>query len=478
MLPLAFVILLAPAAVLATGALLCLILALFYVLYLEPALHWVSKRGSGFLGRFIRWTIAPVTDFAERFVQQHIQLLMRSFATGIPPMVTMLDQLAVIVQRTYGTLEDQADQILEALTILRHTTLPAEIKKAVTPLANTLTKHTDRLGQLERLNQQVAVVIGNGLRQLPWGVPGTYVGNFQAWWNTYTKLWDQVYTNVTPQLNALRLQVVPELRRDLDRLVGRVDQLAGAGLDALDNRLDALETAVYARLQPELNSLSGAVDTLYGLVTGTVSPSLAGLFDRVTRLETQLETIVTTTLEPVVTRLTTVETQLETLTTTTVRTVTERVTTLETQLQQLVGTTTAGLAERVTALEQTVARIVVEIPGEITIGIATVTQRVADLEAELRDDVLPRLRAIENLLLPAALAATVVATMRQVAPNLFCRNTTSVTQRLCGLDENLIEQLLAGTLVFAVALDPRLIAQSGQVLTEGMAALWRETALR
>lgn len=470
------VVILAPALSIAMFALICLILVLGYFVIIKPAVDWVFDDSPGFLGRAIRWVARPAVSALDRFVQHHIELLSRSFVSGIPPLVTIVNQLAVLVQHTYGTLDDMATQILQALQILRHETIPNEIEKAVKPLVTTITKHTTRLNTLEHLNSQVAQVIGNGLRALPWGVPGTYVGNFAAWWKTYEKLWDQVFSHLTPQLNTLRTQTVPQLRRDLNAVIGSLGQLTTEVGGQVDSRLDRLENAVNLELRPTVNSLVQSVNALYAAVSGQVATEFVQLFGRVGQLETQLQAIVTGTLQPLEQRVGQLETTVQTTLTTAVQTITQRLTTVETQLQTLVGTTTATIAQRVTDLETQVSRIVLDIPGEITIGIATVTQRVTDLETYVRTQLEPRITAIEKLLVPAALAATVVAIMRTAFPNLFCRNTTSVTQRLCQLDENLIADLLAGTLVFAVVLDPRIIAESGQALTGAMSDLWRATA--
>lgn len=82
-------------------------------------------------------------------------------------------------------------------------------------------------------------------------------------------------------------------------------------------------------------------------------------------------------------------------------------------------------------------------------------------------------------LLGAAMIPALGATgMRQALRNLTCRNTQTLAREVCSMDEDLLAQLLAGTLLFAIALDPREIARAGQVVTEGMAGLFQEIAIR
>lgn len=446
---LGFVIILAPAAVLATGALLCLILALFYVLYLQPLLDWATRKSGGFLGSLIRWVTSPVTNFVKGFTQRHIALLMRSFLSGIAPIVTMLNQLTELVQRTYGTLEDMSEQILEALSTLRHETLPREIAEALAPLKAQLARHTDRLDTLERLNQQAAVLVGTALRALPWGVPGTYVGNIDAWLDSYRHLWNQTFNFIAPRLETLRTDVVPQLVRDVERLTARLDTFTEHGLDTIIRRVETLEERVQRVIEPQLETVLQSVDTLFGMVTGQVTDTLTTLFQRVATLETQLEQLAGTA----------------------VATLAERVAALETQLRD-------DLVPRIRQLETKVELLLEQAFGELTADLSALVRRIDQLETQLETVVLPRITALEALLAPAAFAAAVAVAMRTIAPNLFCRNVTTITQRACATDENFLAELLAGTLLWALVLDPRVIARAGQELTGGMAALWRETALR
>lgn len=55
--------------------------------------------------------------------------------------------------------------------------------------------------------------------------------------------------------------------------------------------------------------------------------------------------------------------------------------------------------------------------------------------------------------------AAIEAILTRIAPELFCKNTRAVNRKLCGLDENLIESLLAGAFGLLVALNVEEIAQ-------------------
>ena len=72
--------------------------------------------------------------------------------------------------------------------------------------------------------------------------------------------------------------------------------------------------------------------------------------------------------------------------------------------------------------------------------------------------------------------AGLTALMRRIAPNLFCRNTTNVTQRICAADPLALERLLAMTLGFAILLDPAAVLRAGQAVEETIDGVIREMA--
>lgn len=487
---LALVWIVAAPLVLAMGALLCLILGLFYVLYLQPMLDWLTRRGGGFLGRLIRWVSRPLTSYVKAFVARHVALLMRSFVTGIAPLVLTLNQLTVLTQRIAGTLADMAEQTWRALWVLRHETVPRLITTALVPIRAQLTRHTNRLDALEDLNRRVAVAVASGLRELPWGSPGNYVGNFQAWLNSYAHLWRQVFEFIQPQLRELRSETIPGLARDLAGLAEDVARIGQVRLPALAARVGELEDLVTSTLIRRLDALSDAVDALAATVFEGIEVSFSALVGRIVELERAV-------FETIPARFETIERDLQTL---------------RDELAEGIRTGLGAFAERVEALERqafetipaqiaalqlAVDTIAAEVFEEVGAGLTALTTRIEALERRLSDvvmpqldlvlgriealetrietDVLPRLRALEDLLAPAAFAALVLATMRAVAPNLFCRNVTDTTRRVCAEPEDFWAQLLGGALVFAIALNPREVAQAGQALTGILGGVIRET---
>lgn len=143
------------------------------------------------------------------------------------------------------------------------------------------------------------------------------------------------------------------------------------------------------------------------------------------------------------------------------------------------------LAARVLAVEQAVAgfsvtgviayvdaeigklhRLLLTELGAVAAGIYTgidVLRR--DLTAELgnlRDYLDDKLRALEPLLNPVALAAAAVAAVITFAPELFCRNTRKGAKALCDMDEGFLDDLLAVGLTALIAVDVLAIVRAAQ----------------
>ncbi len=104
--------------------------------------------------------------------------------------------------------------------------------------------------------------------------------------------------------------------------------------------------------------------------------------------------------------------------------------------------------------------------------------RLADLEKALVPILSNPLAWLAALLGSVAGIAMLTTVLAKVAPQLFCKNTTGAAKRLCAFDETLFAQLLAGTLAFALVIDPRALAKVAEGVTVALDTVVRETALR
>lgn len=111
-------------------------------------------------------------------------------------------------------------------------------------------------------------------------------------------------------------------------------------------------------------------------------------------------------------------------------------------------------------------------------ALRSIRRRLTELETGLASILSDPTTWVLTALGLAALPALSSGGMRTALRNLTCRNTQSVARNVCAMDEALLAELLAGTLLWALVLDPRVIAQSGQAVLGGMESIWRETALR
>lgn len=451
--------------VVALGALFAFICAGTYVFIIQPLLTWLpgssKKKGGKVIGFFVDVAnILPraIANKVERFTKEHVALLLRTYVNGIDPLVVFVLQLDVLATRIAGTLADQSEQIYEALRILRRVTIPQLITQALTPIRAQLGRHTERLDALEDLNRRAATVYGDVLRALPWGVPGTLIGNLDAFGARFVQLWRHYWDVTRDQLRVLLDETIPELRRDVADLARRLDVQIDERFDALGRRLTAVERAVEQLIPDRLAALEAGLDALAREVFGEVGTGLVALIQRVVELERlvqdtiavrlaeleaglaqlrfDMEEGIRTGLGVFAERLEAVELAIGTLIPSQIEALRLAVDALAAEIFGEVGEGLAALTARIVALEQYVF-------GELREQIDLQLGRIEGIEARIRDVILPRLDELEALLAPAAFAALVLATMRRVAPNLFCRNVTRTTEALCAADPGLIDDLLA-----------------------------------
>lgn len=480
----------APALAIGVVALFCLILALGYVLYLRPIFDWLTRSDGGFFKRVALWPVRRASRAIDRFAQRHVASLMRAYLGGSEPIARVLDQLTVGVQRTVGTIADMAEQTHEALWTLRHVTVPRLITTALVPIRAQLQRHTGRLDALEDLNRRVAAALGDTLRALPWGVPGGYVTNFETFLGRFVQLWEHYWQTTRAQLNTLLQETIPDLRRDVGELARRLDVQIDARFDALAGRIADLERQAANLILPRLDALQSAVDLLSDQVFGPIEGGLTALLARVAELERVVTETIPQRFGELTAELEALRVDLEEGIRTGIAGLTDRLEALELEVF-------TAIPQRLAAMQTAIDTLAAEVFEEVGAGLSALTQRLIELETyvfgELRTQVelaigrietieqtitgtiLPRLRAIEELLTPAALGVAVLAALRIAAPNLFCRNVTDVTSRLCADDEAFWRDLLAGAVVFAIALNPREVAAAGQALTGALSGVIAQT---
>lgn len=434
----------------------------------RPILDFFTKKGGGWVGGLIRWVTRPVTSRITNFVREHVAALRRLYWANQAMFAISLDSTAEVVNRVAGTLGDMSEQTWRALWTLNNETIPRKINAALAPIRQTLTRHTQRLDAIEDLNRRVSTEIGTALQALPWGAAGTYVGNFNQWLDSYRHLWAQVFGPIQSRLNELYTQTVPQILERLERLERGGAGGVGQALQGLRNRVEDLERWRENVVMPRLQALEQTVDTLATSVLGDVGEMLRPMLERIIELERHVTTLIPEALQALRDDLEQLRTELEEGIATGLEVFRERIGALElevfTQIPQRldamqlaldtlaaevfteVGAGLSALTERIVGVERFLADVVVP-RLDLAIG------RIEGLEADIRDNVLPRLRALEDILAPAAFAALVLATLRVAAPNLFCRNVTRTTQAICGLDEGWIDDLLSLGLPILVLAD-------------------------
>lgn len=465
--------------------------------------------------RLAKWTKRKLSDAIVAARKRLASALGNAVARRSHGLVVALNNATELVARVGDTLALEAEQTYRALYALRHVTLPEYVQGYVRPVIATANQALALARGTADTLTAVSTEFANGLRSLPWGVPLGLPARVGTFWTTYKRLWDKVWSDLSPKVAELWSDIVPELRRRIEALERGVSGGIGNALQAIRRRLDELEEWRRDVVTPRIAAIASSIDLLRDrvlalerIVEGEVELGLSALWTRIEAIETELRDVVRPQLQAladalqplldagiatVLDRLAAVELQVETLVELGLAELETRVAQVEQTLQTLVLPQLQALALRVDALAAIVS-------GEVELGLAALFDRIEAVETRLRDviepaidelrvglieirtqietDMLPRLTALEAALAPAALAAAVLAALRIAAPNLFCRNVTDTTRRICATDEAFWAELLAGTLIFGLALDPRIIARAGQEFVGAAESIFRETALR
>lgn len=487
MTPLALVPLLVPVAIAVVNAIAWL---LFGQVVIGP---WFDEQYSGktpwwkrLTSYPLRWARAKVTAITERI---KAEMSYRFLATS-PAASRWLHRQARTLESLSGVIVAEAQATHKALHTLRHTTIPTLLAAKVEPIWERIERLSDRLGVTEGRVQDAGQLITGTLARLPWGAPAGFVPALDSWLGSYRHLWEQVFEHVQPRLNRLVFETVPELASRVTALGNQVEALARAVPDNFAARWSVVEDKVLRVFPERFDALQLAINTLAGEIFGEAGEGLAALATRIIALEqaaeaelrprldaleqglaelrTEIEQGIRTGLEAFGARVEALEEAVASALPTQLAALQLAVDTLAAEIFEGAGEGLAALTARILEVERRLADLVVP-QLDLALG------RIEDLEFRITNDLLPRLRSIEDLLVPAAFAALVLATMRQVAPNLFCRNVTSTASRVCAQDEGLWASLLAGTLVFAIALNPREIAAAGAALTGILGGVIAET---
>lgn len=477
---LALVPLLAPAAVALAGAVACLILLYIVDLWFRSWAYDEGRDDPGLVARVLKWGTGRLRGYVRKLEKRVVNRLGNAVAARSELVVDALNNATELVNRLGTTMSDLPAQTYRALYTLRHVTMPRYVTARLEPIAARLnTVQAIAQGAATTLTA-VSVEVAAGLRSLPWGVPAGLPARIETFFNTYKRLWDHVYDTLTPRLNRVLDELLPELRRDLAALAQRVEQRIDARLDSLASRLRALEERLADTIGPLLDDLAGrvlqlerqvadellprlaaaelAIATLVAEVYGDVGAGLLVLTERIVALERAVAETLPTRLQELADELLELRAELA-------DGIARGVEAFRLRLEAVEQAIAGELLPRLSAAEEALAALATEVFGPPGAGLQTLVERIAALEQRVEEELLPRLTALEALLAPAALGALALAALRAAVPQLFCRNVTSAASRVCAQDEDLWEALIAGLLVFAIALNPREVAAAGAALT-------------
>lgn len=238
--------------------------------------------------------------------------------------------------------------------------------------------------------------------------------------------------------NILRHTVIPGLIRaavnPVNVIATRADKLSkatDAQIDAITANFGrALSTAgfgAWATLNNQLVGFARAMDNLHEQVWRNVVPDLTALKNEVfNKIGTRLAII-------------------------------------EEGLNFTIPGQIGNLRARLGAIESALASlgdVVIDVPGDIGIpNLDAFKQQLADALAKLKE-----------LSDPAALALAAVAAVTAFAPQLFCRNTLKTAEKLCGANDDLLENLLLGLTLATAAISLEELIEAAQGFTDDVVA--------
>jgi hypothetical protein len=134
-------------------------------------------------------------------------------------------------------------------------------------------------------------------------------------------------------------------------------------------------------------------------------------------------------------------------------------------------------------IDQSIDRLNRDLLEQLGAATAAIGDRIGALADDLNerfrlgiDNLTSRIDMLFALVAPAAIAAAAVAAVTAFAPELFCRNTRNVNRKMCGLDNALLEAVLALSLAWLVVVDPVVIARAALAAEDVMEPIIREVA--
>jgi hypothetical protein len=199
--------------------------------------------------------------------------------------------------------------------------------------------------------------------------------------------------------------------------------------------VDALSDEVFGPVGGGLLALLERVGEIERVLREDVAERFAQLELGLAQLRTELEEGIQTGLDLFRERIERLELEVFTEIPQRIAAMQLAIDTLAAEVFTEVGAGLTALTARITAIETTIGTIILPQIALLEAGLETLRQQIAT-------DILPRIRAIEDILAPAAFAAFVLAALRVSAPYLFCANVVRAAQEACAAPADVIDDLL------------------------------------
>lgn len=210
----------------------------------KNAWHTIFTRPTHWFGRLFSHFMPNPDRLRKQLEHDMNSVASRLFAQQAPQIGRWMHGQAKIVEQLTGTLMTTAEWTHDALVILRHTTVPTLIYRAVHPLALAINRLDARLTTVEDKLSGATGYINSMLKGLPWGTGATFDIAIRQWTGAFAQLFNSWYDTWLPRIQRIYNVRLPQLERTVDDIFRDLYQTGRNSLGGIRLRLGRIEDAI------------------------------------------------------------------------------------------------------------------------------------------------------------------------------------------------------------------------------------------
>lgn len=247
--------------------------------WLRPLLQWLFAPRQSFWKRVVLWPVQQIGRGVKAVMRYVLAVLGGALYLAGAALAHYFNAVRWTEDLLTLALERGFAAAYDGLIYLREVAVPKLIAVQLKPVADQARNAYALATAATTTLTGISTEFANGLRSLPWGVPGGIVQRVAAFWNAFEHLWDQVFKHIVPRLDLIQYTTLP-------RIAGQVadiyDDLYRTGRNSLPNirrRLADLEAGLGKILSNPLAWLEALLVSAAGIlmltrVLAKVAPNL------------------------------------------------------------------------------------------------------------------------------------------------------------------------------------------------------------